>query len=729
MPFNTLVDLLRERSSAQPDNKTYTFLHEGETEVGSLTYRILEEQAKAIAGHLQSLDAKGERVLLLYPPGLDFMVGFFGCLYAGAIAIPAYPPRPDQSLDRLEAIATDAGAKFILTINPLVPYLQGRFTTSPILSSLKILDANTIIQTQEHPWQDPNIDGDTIAFLQYTSGSTGKPKGVMINHDNLLNNLEMGRKYAEITSETKTVSWLPFGHNTGLVTGVLQPLYSDHSVILMSPLDFLQKPSRWLTAISRYRATQTLGPNFAYDLVAFTTTPEDKETLDLSCWEFAVSGAEPIRAETFERFAKTFASCGFRPEALSAGYGMAESVVGISLGNKEKPPLILNIDKTQLQENRVVVVDNEGENSQKLVGCGVTGSEQTVIIVNPDSLTQCKDNEIGEIWVSGPSVAQGYWNRPEATEEAFKACLKDTQERPFLRTGDLGFIFNEELFVTGRLKDLIIIRGKNHYPQDIEFTTQRSHQTLRPSCNAAFSVDIDNEERLVIVQEVQEAAIASLDSDQVFNAIRQAVSQEHQLQVYAILLLKPGTIPKTSSNKIQRHACKIGFLDNSLDVVASNKQEAVKGQEKHVSLDVNTLLSSPPQKRQGLLQAYLKGLIANVLKVDPSAIDWTQPLTSMGLDSLTIVQLSDLLQENLGSSFQATLIFEYPTVEALANYFATEVFTSQGYNIGLVDTGTTLDTGFASPVIAIQSQGTKPPFFCVPGGVGTAFYLHALAYH
>ncbi len=359
MSFNTLVDLLRDRSIAQPDNKTYTFLHEGETELSSLTYTTLEQQAKAIAAHLQSLEAKGERVLLLYPPGLDFMAGFFGCLYAGAIAIPAYPPRPDQSLDRLEAIASDAGAKFILTINPLVPYLQGRFATSPILGTVKILDGNTIIKTQENNWTDPDINRDTIAFLQYTSGSTGKPKGVMITHNNLLHNLEMGYQYGGITTESKTVSWLPFGHNTGLIVGVLQPLYSDHPVILMSPLDFLQKPSRWLTAISRYRATQSLGPNFAYDLAAFATRPEEKETLDLSCWEFAVSGAEPIRAETLERFAKTFASCGFRPEALSAGYGMAESVVGISLGTKEKQALILNIDNTQLQENRVVVVDNE----------------------------------------------------------------------------------------------------------------------------------------------------------------------------------------------------------------------------------------------------------------------------------------------------------------------------------------------------------------------------------
>jgi acyl-CoA synthetase (AMP-forming)/AMP-acid ligase II/thioesterase domain-containing protein/acyl carrier protein len=731
MEFKTLVDLLLERTLQQPEINTYTFLQDGEIETPSLTYKALDEQGKAIAAHLQSLNAQGERVLLLYPPGLDFLAGFFGCLYAGAIAIPAYPPKPDQSVSRLEAIATDAQAKFILTISPLIPYLKARFTESPLLTTLQILDTNSIIQSSTADWKQPEINGDTLAFLQYTSGSTGKPKGVMISHENLLNNLEMGYKYSGITKETKTVSWLPFGHNTGLVVGVLQPLYSDHRVMLMSPLDFLQKPSRWLMAISNYKATQSLAPNFAYDLVAFYTTPEERERLDLSSWEFAVSGAEPIRAETLERFAKTFAPCGFRWQALSAGYGMAESVVGISLGLKDKPPLILNLDRSELQQNRVVVADNEAENTQKIVGCGGMGTEQKVLIVNPDTLTPCSPQEIGEIWVSGPSVAQGYWNRPEATEEAFKGYLKDTQEGPFLRTGDLGFIFDDELFVTGRLKDLIIIRGTNHYPQDIELTAQRSHQALRPSCSAAFSIELESEERLVIVQEVHEAALETLDQDQVFAAIRQAVSQQHQLQVYGILLLKPGTIPKTSSNKIQRHACKVGFLEKSLDVVGSSIQKDVNVREKQVSLDKKALLMTPPEKRAGLIQAHLQTLIANVLKVDSSELDWATPLTSMGLDSLTVVELSDLLQESLGASFQATLIFEYPTIEALANYLATEVFASQpaqSYDIGLVEDAK-VDSGFASPVIAIQSQGSKPPFFCVPGGVGTAFYLHALAYH
>ncbi|MGB5772601.1 MAG: AMP-binding protein [Crocosphaera sp.] len=731
MKFNTLVDLLRDRSLQQPDTQTYTYLHEGETEALSLTYAILEQQVKAIAAHLQSLEAKGERVLLLYPPGMDFIAGFFGCLYAGAIAIPAYPPKPNQDLSRLEAIATDAQAKFVLTISPLVPYLKGRFTESPILAAVQLLDTNSIIKEPRADWKEPDINGDTLAFLQYTSGSTGKPKGVMITHNNILQNLAMGVEAAEITPQSQTVTWLPFGHNTGLVVGVIQPLYGNFPVKIMSPLDFLQKPSRWLMAISRYQATQSLAPNFAYDLASFYTTPQEREMLDLSSWELAVSGAEPIRAETLERFAKTFAPSGFRWQAFSSGYGMAESVVGISLGDKNKPPVILNIDKGELIQNRVSVRDDEDENTQKIVGCGAAGSDQKIMIVNPDTLTQCTLNQIGEIWVSGPSVAPGYWNRPDATEEAFKGYLKDTGEGPFLRTGDLGFILDDQLFVTGRLKDLIIIRGANHYPQDIELTVERSHQALRPSCGAAFSVELDSEERLVIVQEVQETALEKLDVDEVASAIRQAVSQQHQLQVYGILLLKPGTIPKTSSNKIQRHACQVGFLEESLDVVGKSIQEDVNLREKQVFLDRNTLLNTPPEKRQGLIQAHLQTLIANVLKVDSSELDWAKPLTSMGLDSLTVVELSDLLQESLGTSFQATLIFEYPTVEALANHLVTEVFPSQpaqSYDIGLVEDAKG-DSGFASPVIAIQSQGSKPPFFCVPGGVGTAFYLHALAHH
>lgn len=734
MQFNTLIDLLNYRTLDQPEQKTYTFLQDGETETDSLTYQILEQQAKAIAANLQSLDAKGERVLLLYPPGLEFMAGFFGCLYGGAIAIPAYPPRPDQSLSRLEGIVADAQAKLILTTKPLLPYLKGRFAQNSILAKIQLLDANNIItQNLESHWQEPNINGDTLAFLQYTSGSTGKPKGVMITHKNVLHNLAMGHEQSEITPESPTVTWLPFGHNTGLVVGVLQPLYGNFPVKIMSPLDFLQKPFRWLMAISRYKATQSLAPNFAYDLVCFQTTPEERAMLDLSNWELAVSGAEPIRAETFERFIKTFQPYGFRPEALTAGYGMAESVFGISLALRTEPPVILNVDKAEFTKNRVLVALDENDSTQKIVSCGRAGSEEKILIVNPETLTECANSQVGEIWVSSLSITQGYWNKPQATAETFHNYLKDTQEGPFLRTGDLGFLLNDELFVTGRLKDLIIIRGSNHYPQDIELTVDRSHQALRPSCGAAFSVEVESEERLVIVQEVQESYLNELDVDKVVNAIRQAVSQQHQLQVYGILLLKTGTIPKTSSNKIQRHACKVGFMEESLDVVGSSiyQEFDLLTKEKEAFLDRKTLLATTLEKRQELLVSHLQILISNILQVNQSQLDWEQPLTSMGLDSLTVVELSDLLQDSLGTSFPATLIFEYSTVEALANYLAKEVLSPQpsaNYDMGLVPDGN-LDSGFATPVIAIQPKGSQPPFFCIPGGVGTAFYLHSLAFH
>ncbi|MEB3339555.1 alpha/beta fold hydrolase [Okeania sp.] len=754
MQFNTLIDLLQHRSQDRTEPKIYTFLQDGETETDTLTYKTLEKQAKAIAANLQSQNAQGERVLLLYAPGLEFIAGFFGCLYAGAIAIPAYPPRPNQSLSRLEAIATDAEAKFALTTTPLLGYLKSRFAENSILAKMQLLDANNIItQNQESDWQQPNINSDTIAFLQYTSGSTGKPKGVMLSHKNILHNLATGYEQSQTTPESLTVTWLPFSHNTGLLVGVLQPLYGNFPVKIMSPLDFLQKPFRWLMTISRYQATQSLAPNFAYDLVSFQTTPQEREMLDLSSWKLAASGAEPIRAETFERFIKTFQPHGFRPEALTAGYGMAESVVGISLGLITEPPVILNINKTEFTKNQIVVAVEESDDTQKIVSCGRTGSDTKVVIVNPETLTECSRNQVGEIWISSSSVAKGYWNKPEATAETFQNYLgvaepedksltstdvacnvpTHTDHTPFLRTGDLGFLLNDELFVTGRLKDLIIIRGSNHYPQDIELTVESSHPALRPSCSAAFSVEVESEERLVIVQEVQESYLEQLDVDEVINAIRQAVSEQHQLQVYGVLLLKTGTIPKTSSNKIQRHACKAGFLEGSLDVVGSNIFSDFDwlAKEKQVFVDRKTLLATTPEKRQELLISHLQNLISNILQVNPSQLDWEQPLTNMGLDSLTVVELSDLLQDSLGTSFPATLIFEYPTVAALANYLAQEVLSpqpSRNYDIGLV-ADENLSSGFASPVIAIQPKGSQPPFFCIPGGVGTAFYLHSLAFH
>lgn len=565
--FSTLVDLLRYRALHQPDKRGYTFLTHGETPSTHLTYQELDRLARAIAAELQRQNAAGERALLLYPPGLEFIAAFFGCLYAGVVAVPAYPPRPNQKMSRLQAIVENAQARFALTITSLLANIERLLTQNPLLEPITWLTTDTIVSDLASDWQEPSCDKNTLAFLQYTSGSTGDPKGVMISHGNLLYNSALINRCFEDTPESVGVSWLPPYHDMGLIGGVLQPLYVGAPMILMSPVDFLQKPLRWLQAISRYKATTSGGPNFAYDLCVSKITAKQKETLDLRSWEFAFTGAEPVRAETIERFVAAFEPCGFRRQAFYPCYGMAETTLFLSGGLKNAMPVICQVEGAALEQNQVVPARGE-IGSRTLVGCGRTWLEEKIAIINPDSLTRCPPGQVGEIWVSGPSVAQGYWNRPEATAYSFNAYLADTGKRPFMRTGDLGFVQDGELFVIGRLKDLIIIRGSNHYPQDIELTVEQSHPALRAGCGAAFSVEVKGEERLVVVQEVERRYLRNLDVEEVLGNIRQALVAQHGLQLYKAILVKTGTIPKTSSGKIQRHACRAKFLEGTLDILA-----------------------------------------------------------------------------------------------------------------------------------------------------------------
>lgn len=565
--LSTLVDLLGYRAQNQSDQTVYTFLQDGETEAGKLTYKELDLQARAIAARLQSLDATGTRALLLYPSGLEFIAAFFGCLYAGIVAVPAYPPRRNQNMSRLQAIVASSEATVALTTTSLLGNIEGCFAQNPELAELRWIATDETANDLAAAWQEPELSSDTLAFLQYTSGSTGKPKGVMVSHGNLLHNSTLIQQCFEDTPNSIGVSWLPPYHDMGLIGGVLQPLYVGASMILMSPVAFLQKPWRWLKAISRYKATTSGGPNFAYDLCARKIKPEQWASLDLSSWEVAFTGAEPVRAETLERFTATFEPCGFRKEAFLPCYGMAETTLIVSGGLKTALPIVYQIQGTALEQNRVQRAADNQQGTQTIVGCGQSWLDQKIVIVDPESLTVCPADKVGEIWVSGPSVAQGYWNRVEETKQAFHAYLADTGDGPFLRTGDLGFLQDGELFVTGRLKDVIIIRGQNHYPQDIELTVERSHPALRPDCAAAFAVEVKGEERLVVVQEVERSYLRKLDVNQVVGNINQAVTAQHDLQVYATVLVKTGSIPKTSSGKIQRRACRSGFLSGSLHVM------------------------------------------------------------------------------------------------------------------------------------------------------------------
>ncbi|WP_199301018.1 fatty acyl-AMP ligase [Trichocoleus sp. FACHB-90] len=596
--FSTLVDLLDYRAKNQPDSTAYTFLQDGETEAVRLTYKELDRQARAIASQLQSLDAPGSRALLLYPPGLEFIAAFFGCLYASVVAVPAYPPRRNQNLSRLQAIASSCQATIALTTTSLSGSIEDRFTEDAEFGRLHWLATDNINSDQAQTWQKPGLSQSTLAFIQYTSGSTGTPKGVMITHGNLWHNSALIHQSFADTPNSQGVTWLPSYHDMGLIGGVLQPLYVGAPMVLMPAVAFMQRPFRWLEAISRYKATTSGGPNFAYDLCIRKITPEQRATLDLSSWEVAFTGAEPVRAETLEQFASTFADCGFRKEAFHPCYGMAETTLIVSGGLKKAPPIIRQVDGAALERNRVVASVGKSESTRTIVGCGQTWLDQKILIVDPESLTPCPDTQIGEIWVSGPSVADGYWNRPEETEKTFHGYLADTKEGPFLRTGDLGFLQDGELFVTGRIKDVIIIRGQNHYPQDIELTVEKSHPALRPGCGAAFAVELKGE-RLVIVQEVERTYLRKLDVNEVVGAIRQAVAAEHALQIYATVLVKTGSIPKTSSGKIQRHACRSGFLSGSLNVI-EDWSENPQGKSKFLNLqaEVESVLQKLSTSKQ-----------------------------------------------------------------------------------------------------------------------------------
>ncbi|MCX7432782.1 MAG: fatty acyl-AMP ligase [Planctomycetia bacterium] len=577
----TIVDLLRQRAAYRPHDRAFTFLVDGENEELNITYAELDRKARALGAWLLSEGMAGKRVLLLYPSGLDFIAAFMGCLYGGAIAVPAYPPRKNRSVERIEAIAADAEASVALTTRDVVDRFDALRATAPSLEHLIWKVDSELDVAWADRWERPDIDGSTLAFLQYTSGSTGTPKGVMLSHENLLHNSLRIMQAFEITRSQSGVFWLPSFHDMGLIGGILVPLYGGKFNVLMSPVAFLQKPLRWLQAISKYRASISGGPNFAYELCVRKTTPEQRATLDLSSWTLAFNGAEPVRAETIDAFCEAFAPCGFRREAFYPCYGLAESTLMVTGGMKFEPPVVRSFDAASIETGAAVVRPANAPAVRRLVGSGRELDGQDVLIVDPQSCEALPPGRVGEIWVSGPSVAQGYWNRGDASAATFGAMLAQPDQSspdqavttwqpnpgPYLRTGDLGFFDNGELFVAGRLKDLIIIRGRNHYPQDIEHAVEEASTLVRAGSIAAFAVDVDGRERVAVVAEVERGKREPAEVAAAFEAIRKRLATEHELAVEAIVLVRPNSVPKTSSGKIQRHACKRQFLDGTLEVV------------------------------------------------------------------------------------------------------------------------------------------------------------------
>ncbi|HSM72576.1 MAG TPA: beta-ketoacyl synthase N-terminal-like domain-containing protein, partial [Anaerolineales bacterium] len=677
--FNTLLDLLQERAEEQPDNLAYRFIQNSDEDIVTITYGELDRQARAIGAWLESQNARGKRALLLYHPGLDYIASFFGCLYAGVTAVPAYPPRLNRPVPRIQTIVADARASFALTTSVIHQNIEQRFEHAPDLGRLNWLNTEQVPAGIEADWRHPDISSETLAFLQYTSGSTSEPKGVMLTHGNLLHNLKAIRHGFQLDSNASGVFWLPSYHDMGLIGGILEPMYVNGPSTLMSPVSFLQRPFRWLEAISRYKGTTSGAPNFAYDLCVDKITPDQIETLDLSSWTLAFCGAEPIRPETLERFARTFAGCGFRKDAFYPCFGMAENTLIVSGGEGPSALRTLTVDRKSLENDRAVPTTADDANALTMVNCGKAMIDQTIAIVNPNTLETCAPDQVGEIWVSGPSVAQGYWDMPDETEKTFNAHLADTGEGPFLRTGDLGFLKDGELFITGRLKDLIIIHGSNHYPQDIELTVESAHVALQPGAGAAFSVTDEGKEKLVVVQEVTRKGRRA-DIEEVSSAIRQAVAEKHDLQIFAIVLVKPMSIPKTSSGKIQRRATKSAFLDGELDVVGewrAKNPPLLLGEGLGVREKVKPKEKTHTPKPASEIQTFLVTRVASILELDSSSIDPKQPFTYYGLGSIQAVSLTGDLETFLNRRLSPTLAWDYPTIELLANHLANDAQSKQ----------------------------------------------------
>lgn len=567
------LEVMEHWSKAKPDQMAVGFLPEGEIGPAEqvLSYAQLHQRAMALAAQIAAVSKEGDRVLLLQPAGLDFVASFFACIYSGRVAVAAYPPRNQRHIPRIEGILADAGAGVIVLTKDALPKI-GAWLGDRVAKFKVIVSDGSAGPLGE--WRRPVLRPEQLALLQYSSGSTGTPRGVMITHENIMVNAAMIRRSFGYHEGSHFVSWLPIYHDMGLIGNLLQPIYLGTSTVLMPPTAFLQKPWRWLAAISHYRASTTGAPNFAFDLAARVITAEQKAALDLSCLELVYNGSEPIDPRALDRFAAAFAGCGLRRTALHACYGMAETTLLATCGRPGQGPGVLRVDPAALAQDRAVVLEGEAAAGTAVVSCGFSVEGQELSIVHPESLVPRAEGEVGEIWLKGGHVSPGYWGQEEVSARTMHARRADGSG-PWLRTGDLGFMRSGELYVTGRIKDVVILRGKNHYPHDIERTAEASHPALQPGACAAFAVKVDGIEQLGIAAEVKRTALRGLDGAAVVSAIRRMVFEEHELQVHAITLLMPATLPKTSSGKLQRFAARAGWEQGTLEVVHADPQAAV----------------------------------------------------------------------------------------------------------------------------------------------------------
>ncbi|MGW0858804.1 fatty acyl-AMP ligase [Streptomyces sp. NPDC002690] len=580
----SLPEVLRLRARTRPDDLAYVFLRNGESPEQTLTYRQLDLSARSRAARLDSAGLRGRAVVLLYPSGLEFVSTLLACMYAGVAGAPVQVPTRQRGLERLRRIADDARTTTVLTTAAVKSDLEQRFGGSPELAGLTLLASDTLDAPAESAtdgtpaaeWSGPPAGPDDTALLQYTSGSTGDPKGVRVTHANFRSNVAETDQLWPTRADSAVVNWLPLFHDMGMLFGVVLPLWAGIPAYLMAPEAFIRRPSRWLEAISRFRGSHTAAPSFAYELCVRDAADNGlAEGLDLSSLRVAANGAEPVRWDTVRAFTGTFAPAGFRPSAMCPGYGLAENTLKATGSREDREPTLLVLSAQALREGRaqpVTAPQVPGEvpassaRTVHAVGSGTTVGATTVRIADPESLTGLPDGSVGEIWVNGPCVADGYHGRPGETQRTFRALLAGEEDLgTWLRTGDLGFLHEDELFVTGRLKDVIIRKGRNYYPQDIEVSAESADPALQPNCAAAFSVDDGAAERLVLVVEADGRAQRDGGAEGLRDRVRAAVLDGQRLETDEVLLVRRGSLPKTSSGKVQRRETRRRYLDGEFE--------------------------------------------------------------------------------------------------------------------------------------------------------------------
>lgn len=687
-------------SEVHPEHPALIFLDD-QAEQHVTSYAELRSKAMLLAAHLQQTCRAGDRAVLIFPSGDAFVTAFLGCLYAGVLAVPATEPKPRRPNDRLSAVAVDCTPTAVLCTREVLDRIDIP-VVCPQLAGVQWICVDEVVGASSAPPPPaaslPCIESDSIAFLQYTSGSTSDPKGVSVSHANLLHNLEtirvgFGQEH-NLTSDPAQlgVFWLPPHHDMGLIGGILTPLYLGGTTVIMAPTTFLKRPLRWLEAISRFRGMISGAPNFAYDLCVQHLGEGSHPSLDLSCWDIAFCGAEPVRAETIDRFSDAFAPYGFRRESFYPCYGMAEATLLVSGNRGRRAPAIKAVDQAALQNHLIVPADPDADSAPaRLVGCGEAILDGEILIVDPETRQMVAAEQVGEIWYRSESVAQGYWGREEASKEVFEATLADGHPGRYLRTGDMGFLADGQLFVTGRLKEMLVIRGRNLYPQDLEATAHEVAPGLGGA--AAFAVEIDGSEELVFVQELdRQRKGREGEFDLLLSQLRMTLIETYDVRPAAVVLVRPFSLPRTTSGKMQRILCRDLYLRDQLKVIAEWKAPARSasqaprpasqptrpaanpqpGPSDAISVDAQSMEAKLSHLADDIEQWLLGWLTAHA-GLTPEEITPDRPLAEFGLDSLAAVDLAIEVEEKVGLNLSPIIVWNYPTPRHLARYLAEQI--------------------------------------------------------